>query len=132
MKKKDAVLVKIDKVSKTKTHITCEIPVYMTGYDKPVDNLTITLRYRRVAKLRNKEYRLVRRSIDMALESFSRRERVGSVNSFSRSSKVVDIKPIYKNIIIDDYTYDMVKYIMVDDRSYLSNVRDKKLQKNIK
>jgi hypothetical protein len=120
---------KVDKVSKIKTHITCDIPVYMKGHDKPVDKINIILRFRKNSELKKKEYVLINKSIDVALENFSRREKVGSINSFSIRSKVVGIKPIYQNILIDCYTYNMVKSIMVYDRDYLSNVRNKKLEK---
>lgn len=39
---------KVDKVSRIKTHITYDIPVFMVGHDRPVDTLiNVTLRFKR-------------------------------------------------------------------------------------
>ena len=123
---------KVDKVSKIKTHIICDIPVFMVGHDRPVDIIKdVTLRFRKHHERTKTEYNLIRKSIDIQIENLARRERIGNILTHWTASgyKVNDINATYENVIIDGYTFNMVKAIMVADRDYLSNVRDKKLEK---
>jgi hypothetical protein len=123
---------KVDKVSKIKTHIICDIPVFMVGHDRPVDIIKdVTLRFRKHHERTKTEYNLIRKSIDIQIENLARRERIGNIltNWVAGGCKVNDINATYENVIIDGYTFNMVKTIMVADRNYLSNVRDKKLEK---
>lgn len=123
---------KVDKVSKIKTHIICDIPVFMVGHDRPVDTIkNVLLRFRKHHERTKREYNLIKKSIDIQIENLARRERIGNIltNWVAGGRKVNDINPTYENIVIDGYTFNMVKAIMVADKTYLSVIRNKKLEK---
>ena len=104
----------------------------MVGHDRPVDIIKdVTLRFRKHHERTKTEYNLIRKSIDIQIENLARRERIGNILTHWTAGgyKVNDINATYENVIIDGYTFNMVKAIMVADRDYLSNVRDKKLEK---
>lgn len=123
---------KVDKVSKIKTHIICDIPVFMVGHERPVDTLkNVLLRYRKNCVRTKREYSLIRKSIDIQIENLARRDRIGNIltNWSAGGRKVNDINATYENVVIDGYVFNMVKAIMVADKTYLSVIRNKKLEK---
>ena len=111
-------------LSKNKIQLEHKIPIHIKGFDSPITFIDIKARYKK-DKLSN--YSLIRSSIDSYLETLSFKWKIGTYTQSGSKYKINGITPHFLPQKIGNDSFMVVQFILVDDTTFLSKMRGKKL-----
>jgi hypothetical protein len=118
----------IKSLSKHKIQLEHRVPIYVSGFDNPVSHIDIEIRYKKDKDYRNSYY-LIKKSVDKYTEKLAFKWKIGNIRYNLNSSYTISgITPHFlpKNINGDSLS-NVVQFFMIDDQTFVSKMRNKKL-----
>lgn len=127
---------KLSRLSKLKIQLDHKVPVYIKGFDKPTTRIDISIRYKK-----DKDtgvYNIISKSVSKHIENLAFRWKIGDISSHSNGKyKVNGIKAKYGlQYNIQELgilgKIDVISHILVDDETFISKMREEKLNDILK
>jgi len=117
------------KISKNKILLEYNVPIRVKGFDNPVSNLDIKVRYRWGKDWVSKEggFVMVLSSIDKSLETLAFKWKICNAHRIGSRYVINGVKPHYIRKKVDGLDLLVVSYIEVEDERFIQRLRDKKI-----
>ena len=119
------------RLSKNKILLEHSVPIRVKGFDNPVSNIDMKVRYKW-----SKDYGTVPStegfvimlsSVDKSLENLAFKWKMFKAHRVGNKYKIQGVKPHYIRKNVDGTDLLVVKYIEINDEGFIQRLRDKRL-----
>ena len=119
------------RLSKNKILLEHNVPIRVKGFDNPVSNIDMKVRYKwskDYGAIPSKEgFVIMLSSVDKSLEYLAFKWKMCKAHSVGNKYKIQGVKPHYIRKNVDGTDLLVVKYIEIDDEGFIQRLRDKRL-----
>jgi len=119
------------RLSKNKILLEHNVPIYVKGFDNPVSNIDMKVRYKwgkDYGTIPSKEgFVIMLSSVSKSLENLAFKWKMCKAHSVGNKYMIQGVTPHYTRKNVGDVDLLVVKYIQIEDEGFIQRLRDKKL-----